>query len=330
MPQPSSSALAQTLQALAKKYGKGIVMRLGERQAVQVQALPTGSLTLDLALGVGGLPCGRIVEIYGPEASGKTTLALLAIASAQRSGRTAVLIDSEHAFDKGYARALGVDVAALLIAQPDDGEQALEIADQLIQSQQVGIVVVDSVAALVPRAELQGEMGAQQVGAQARLMSQALRKLTANIHRTGAICLFINQLRHKIGVLFGSPETTPGGNALKFYASVRLDVRRGALIKAADSEAAIGHRMKVKVVKNKVAPPFRQAQFDLIYGKGINTTAELLDLGVALGLVKQSGAWFSYKEKKLGQGRAAAEATLRTEAALREQLTTQLRTHSSS
>ncbi len=310
MPAPTEkkAILQATLQALEKKYGKGVVMKLSEGKVVNLPTISTGSIGLDLALGVGGLPCGRVVEIYGPESSGKTTLALHCIAEAQKKRGVAVLIDSEHAFDKFYAKALGVDTDNLLINQPDNGEQALEIADQLIRSGGVDLVVIDSVAALVPKSELAGEMGEHKIGAQARLMSQALRKLTSGIHKTGAICLFINQLRHKIGIVFGNPETTPGGNALKFYASVRLDIRKAGQIKQADE--VIGHRIKVKVVKNKVAPPFKVVCFDLIYGKGISRLGEIIDICVSLQIIQKSGSWFAYKDKKLGQGRKAVQTLL--------------------
>jgi recombination protein RecA len=297
------SLLQEHIQGLEKRYGKGVVMRLGESKVVDVLSISTGSLGLDKALGVGGLPCGRIVEIYGPESTGKTTLALHAIAETQKKGGTAVLIDSEHAFDEAYAQALGIVTKDLFISQPDHGEQALDIADNLIRSGEVDMVVIDSVAALVPKSELTGELGELKVGAQARLMSQALRRLTGIIHKTGAICIFINQLRQKIGVMFGNPETTPGGNALKFYASVRIDVRRGSQIKEGD--VAIGHLLKAKVVKNKVGAPFKVAQMDLIYGKGISKMGELADLAIGLELIKRSGAWFSYGEKKIGQGKQA-------------------------
>ncbi len=285
-------------------------MRLGERKVVDVPSISTGSLGLDRALGVGGLPCGRIVEIYGPESAGKTTLALHAIAETQKKGGTAVLIDSEHAFDEAYAQALGIVTKDLLISQPDYGEQALDIADNLIRSGGVDMVVIDSVAALVPKSELTGELGELKLGAQARLMSQALRRLTGIIHKTGAICIFINQLRQKIGVMFGNPETTPGGNALKFYASIRIDVRRGSQIKQGD--VGIGHLLKAKVVKNKVGAPFKVAQMDLIYGKGISKIRELADLAIDLELIKRSGAWFSYGGEKIGQGKQAMLTWLAT------------------
>lgn len=325
MPTPTEkkTLLQATLQALEKKYGKGTVMKLSDRKVTDLPAISTGSMGLDLALGVGGLPCGRVVEIYGPEASGKTTLALHCIAEAQKKGGVAVLIDSEHAFDKAYAKALGVDTDNLLINQPDDGEQALEVADQLIRSGGIDLVVIDSVAALVPRSELSGEMGEHKIGAQARLMSQALRKLTGNIHKTGAICLFINQLRQKIGVVFGNPETTSGGNALKFYASVRLDIRKAGQLKQADE--VVGHRIKVKVVKNKVAPPFKVVCFDLIYGKGISRVGEIIDICVSLQIIQKSGAWFAYKDKKIGQGRVAVEVLLANNLDLQATLVAQIK-----
>jgi recombination protein RecA len=293
---------------IEKQYGKGAIMRLGEQTHVGVAAIPTGALALDIALGIGGLPRGRVVEVYGPESSGKSTLAMHVVAEAQRNGGVCAYIDAEHAMDPVYAAAIGVNVDDLLISQPDTGEQALEIADMLIRSGALDVVVIDSVAALVPRAEIEGEMGDTHVGLQARLMSQALRKLTANLNRSKTICLFINQLREKIGVMFGSPETTPGGRALKFYSSVRLDIRRIESIK--DGAEITGNRTRVKVVKNKVAPPFRQAEFDIMYGKGISREGSLLDVGVELGIVKKSGAWFTYEGEQLGQGRENAKTFL--------------------
>jgi recombination protein RecA len=290
---------------IEKQYGQGAIMRLGEKTHVGVAAIPTGALALDIALGIGGLPRGRVVEVYGPESSGKSTLAMHVVAEAQRNGGVCAYIDAEHAMDPVYAAAIGVNVDDLLISQPDTGEQALEIADMLIRSGALDVVVIDSVAALVPRAEIEGEMGDTHVGLQARLMSQALRKLTANLNRSKTICLFINQLREKIGVMFGSPETTPGGRALKFYSSVRLDIRRIESIK--DGAEITGNRTRVKVVKNKVAPPFRQAEFDIMYGKGISREGSLLDVGVEMGFVKKSGAWFTYEGEQLGQGRENAK-----------------------
>jgi recombination protein RecA len=290
---------------IEKQYGQGAIMRLGEKTHVGVAAIPTGALALDIALGIGGLPRGRVVEVYGPESSGKSTLAMHVVAEAQRNGGTCAYIDAEHAMDPVYASAIGVNVDDLLISQPDTGEQALEITDMLIRSGALDVVVIDSVAALVPRAEIEGEMGDTHVGLQARLMSQALRKLTANLARSNTICLFINQLREKIGVMFGSPETTPGGRALKFYSSVRLDIRRIESIK--DGAEITGNRTRVKVVKNKVAPPFKQAEFDIMYGKGISREGSLLDVGVEMGFVKKSGAWFTYEGEQLGQGRENAK-----------------------
>ncbi len=301
-------ALKLTLDTLDKKYGKGTIMKLGDTQIDAMEIIPSGSLGLDIALGVGGYPKGRIIEIYGPESSGKTTLAIHAIAECQKQGGIAAIIDAEHAFDKSYAQRLGCDVDNLLISQPDDGEQALEIADSLIRSGAVDIVVVDSVAALVPKAELEGEMGDSKMGLQARLMSQAMRKLTATISKTGCTCIFINQLREKIGVMFGSPETTTGGNALKFYASIRLDIRRIGQIK--DGDEIVGNRAKVKVVKNKVAPPFRICEFDIVYGQGVSKVGELVDLGVETNVVQKSGSWFSYEGAKLGQGRDSVKQLL--------------------
>jgi len=301
-------ALKLTMDRIEKTYGKGAIMRLGDKIVEAAEVIPSGSLTLDLALGIGGYPKGRIVEIYGPESSGKTTLTLHAMAECQRNGGIAAFIDAEHAFDRNYAARLGVDTENLVISQPDNGEQALEIADSLIRSGAVGIIVIDSVAALVPKSELEGEMGDSKVGLQARLMSQALRKLTATISKTNSCCIFINQLREKIGVMYGSPETTTGGNALKFYSSCRLDIRRTGQIK--DGDNVSGNRVRVKVVKNKLAPPFKMAEFDIVYGEGISKVGEIIDIGVEMDIVKKSGAWYSYGETKLGQGREAVKQLL--------------------
>ena len=297
------------MEKIEKDFGKGSIMRMSSAEVADVQVIPTGSITLDMALGVGGYPKGRVIEIYGPESSGKTTLAIHAIAEAQKAGGIAAFIDAEHAFDSSYAQQLGVDVDNLLISQPDNGEQALEIADSLIRSSAIDIIVIDSVAALTPKAEIEGEMGDAKMGLQARLMSQALRKLTSSISKTKTVCIFINQLRDKIGVVYGNPETTTGGNALKFYASVRIDIRRVSVIK--DGEEQLGTRTRVKVVKNKVAPPFKKAEFDIMFGEGISKIGEIVDLGVDYGVVKKAGSWFSYGDRKIGQGRENAKAYLR-------------------
>lgn len=307
--QAKLKALQAAMGKIEKDFGKGAIMKMGDEQIDEVEVIPTGSLTLDLALGVGGYPKGRIVEIFGPESSGKTTLTIHAIAEAQKAGGIAAFIDAEHAFDRFYAEKLGVDVENLLISQPDNGEQALEIADQLIRSAAVDIVVIDSVAALTPKAEIEGDMGDNKVGLQARLMSQALRKLTATVSKTNTCCIFINQLREKIGVMFGNPETTTGGNALKFYASVRIDIRKSSAIK--DGDTILGNETKVKVVKNKVAPPFRKAQFDIMFGEGISKVGEIIDLGVEKGIITKSGSWFSYGGSRLAQGRDAVKSLLK-------------------
>lgn len=318
-----NKALESALQQIERSFGKGAVMRMGAKQVVEVETISTGSLGLDIGLGVGGLPKGRIVEIYGPESSGKTTLALHTVAEAQRKGGSCAFIDAEHALDPIYARKLGVNLDDLLIAQPDHGEQALEIADTLVRSGSIDVIVIDSVAALTPRAEIEGEMGDVQPGLQARLMSQALRKLTASISRTNTLVIFINQIRMKIGVMYGSPETTTGGNALKFYASVRLDIRRTSTLK--DKDEPIGNQVRVKVVKNKVAPPFKQVEFDIMFGEGISKVGELVDLGVKAGVVEKSGAWFSYDSTRLGQGRENAKTFLKENKDIAAQIEAKIR-----
>lgn len=316
-------ALRMATDKIEKTFGKGAIMNMGANTVEDVSVIPSGSIGLDLALGVGGYPRGRIIEIYGPESSGKTTLAIHAIAEAQKAGGLAAIIDAEHAFDRTYAEKLGVNVDNLWIAQPDNGEQALEIAEQLIRSSAVDIIVIDSVAALTPKAEIEGEMGDNKVGLHARLMSQALRKMTGAISKSNTTCIFINQLRDKIGVLFGNPETTTGGNALKFYASIRIDIRKSTPIK--DGEEIMGHLTKVKVLKNKVAPPFRKAEFDIVFGEGISRSGEIIDLGVELDIIKKSGSWFSYGDTKLGQGREAAKEMIRDNEELAEELTEKIR-----
>ena len=311
-------ALQAAMDKIEKSFGKGSIMKMGDESVEQIDVISSGSIGLNAALGVGGYPRGRIVEIYGPESSGKTTLALHAIAQAQKAGGVAAFIDAEHAFDRFYAAKLGVDISNLLISQPDNGEQALDIAEQLIRSSAIDIIVIDSVAALTPKAEIEGDMGENKVGLQARLMSQALRKLTSAISKTKTTCIFINQLREKIGVMFGNPETTTGGNALKFYASVRLDIRRASQLK--DGDKVIGNQVRVKVVKNKVAPPFRKAEFDIMFGEGISLTGEIVDLGVELGIIKKSGSWFSYGESKLAQGRDATKQCLADNPELSEEI----------
>lgn len=315
-------ALQAAMAKIEKDFGKGSIMKLGDESVEDVDTIPTGSLSLDAALGVGGYPKGRIIEIFGPESSGKTTLALHAIAEAQKAGGLAAFIDAEHALDRFYAAKLGVNTDDLLISQPDNGEQALEIADQLIRSSAIDIIVIDSVAALTPKAEIEGDMGDNKVGLQARLMSQALRKLTSSISKTNTTCIFINQLREKIGIMFGNPETTTGGNALKFYASVRLDIRRVTTLK--DGDTPIGNQVRVKIVKNKVAPPFRKAEFEITFGEGISRAGEIVDLGVELGILKQSGSWFSYGETRLGQGRDAVKKLIKDNPELSEEIEAQI------
>lgn len=315
-------ALQAAMAKIEKDFGKGSIMKLGDESVEDVDTIPTGSLSLDAALGVGGYPKGRIIEIFGPESSGKTTLALHAIAEAQKAGGLAAFIDAEHALDRFYAAKLGVNTDDLLISQPDNGEQALEIADQLIRSSAIDIIVIDSVAALTPKAEIEGDMGDNKVGLQARLMSQALRKLTSSISKTNTTCIFINQLREKIGIMFGNPETTTGGNALKFYASVRLDIRRVTTLK--DGDTPIGNQVRVKIVKNKVAPPFRKAEFEITFGEGISRAGEIVDLGVELGILKKSGSWFSYGETRLGQGRDAVKKLIKDNPELSEEIEAQI------
>ena len=315
--------LSAVMDKIEKDFGKGSIMRMSSESVTDVPVIPSGSVTLDMALGVGGYPKGRVIEIFGPESSGKTTLAIHAIAEAQKAGGIAAFIDAEHAFDSYYAQKLGVDVDNLLVSQPDNGEQALEIADSLIRSSAIDIIVIDSVAALTPKAEIEGDMGDSKMGLQARLMSQALRKLTASISKTKTVCIFINQLRDKIGVVYGNPETTTGGNALKFYASVRIDIRRTSVIK--DGEEQLGTRTKVKVVKNKVAPPFKKAEFDIMFGEGISRIGEIIDLGVDYEIIRKSGSWFSYGDRRIGQGRDAVKELLRTDEALREEIELRVR-----
>ena len=315
--------LSAVMDKIEKDFGKGAIMKMSSKKVDEVPVIPSGSITIDQALGIGGYPKGRVIEIFGPESSGKTTLAIHAIAEAQKAGGIAAFIDAEHAFDSTYAQKLGVDIDELLISQPDNGEQALEIADHLIRSSAIDIVVIDSVAALTPKAEIEGEMGESKMGLQARLMSQALRKLTASISKTRTVCIFINQLRDKIGVVYGNPEPTPGGNALKFYASVRIDIRKASVIK--DGEEQLGARAKVKIVKNKLAPPFRRAEFDIMYGEGISKIGEIIDLGVDLGILKKSGSWFSYGERKIGQGRDSVKELLKSDEALRDEIEAKVR-----
>ena len=315
--------LSAVMDKIEKDFGKGAIMKMSSKKVDEVPVIPSGSITIDQALGIGGYPKGRVIEIFGPESSGKTTLAIHAIAEAQKAGGIAAFIDAEHAFDSAYARKLGVDIDELLISQPDNGEQALEIADHLIRSSAIDIVVIDSVAALTPKAEIEGEMGESKMGLQARLMSQALRKLTASISKTRTVCIFINQLRDKIGVVYGNPETTTGGNALKFYASVRIDIRKASAIK--DGEEQLGARAKVKIVKNKLAPPFRRAEFDIMYGEGISKIGEIIDLGVDLGILKNSGSWFAYGERKIGQGRDSVKELLKSDEALRDEIEAKVR-----
>ncbi len=316
-------SLQLTLDKLDKEFGKGSIMKMSDKVVEEVPSIPTGSIALDVALGIGGLPRGRVIEIFGPESSGKTTLAIHAIAEAQKLGGIAAFIDAEHAFDRSYAQKLGVNMESLYVSQPDNGEQALEIADALIRSSAIDILVIDSVAALTPKAEIEGDMGDSRMGLQARLMSQALRKLTANISKTNTCCIFINQLREKIGIMFGNPETTTGGNALKFYASVRIDIRKTTAIK--DGEEVSGNRVKVKIVKNKLAPPFRKAEFDVIYGEGISRIGEIIDLGTTYNIIKKSGSWFSYGDTKLGQGRDAVKQLLTDNVELSEELEEKIR-----